>query len=173
MNVDFLIIGQGLAGSTLAVELLKRRRSILVVDRQDGTGSTRIAAGLITPLTGKGMNPAWRQQYYLPKALEFYHALEQESGRKLYHPTPVVRVFASERERKKWRNKQDQLEQWAHEVPRVDGPFRHDFGGIEMQDGAWLDTLAFLHVVQDKLIDADSWREAAFSEQDVSFSIAK
>lgn len=169
MNVDFLIIGQGLAGSTLAVELLKRRRSILVVDRQDGTGSTRIAAGLITPLTGKGMNPAWRQQYYLPKALEFYHALEQESGRKLYHPTPVVRVFASERERKKWRNKQDQLEQWAHEVPRVDGPFQHDFGGIEMQDGAWLDTLAFLHVVQDKLIDADSWREAAFSEQDVSF----
>ena len=84
MQVDFLIIGQGLAGSTLAVELLKRGKSILVVDRQDGGGSTRVAAGLVTPLTGKGMNPGWRQQECLQKAEAFYHALEQESGRKLY-----------------------------------------------------------------------------------------
>ena len=169
MNVDFLIIGQGLAGSTLAVELLKRGRSVLVVDRQDGTGSTRIAAGLITPLTGKGMNPAWRQQHYLPKAVTFYHALEKESGRKLYHSTPVVRVFASEKERDKWRGKKDELGHWAHELPEIEGPFQHEFGGVEMPDGAWLDTLAFLHVVKDKLIDASAWREAAFAEEDVSF----
>ena len=169
MNFDFLIIGQGLAGSTLAVELLKRGRSVLVVDRQDGTGSTRIAAGLITPLTGKGMNPAWRQQHYLPKAVTFYHALEKESGRKLYHSTPVVRVFASEKERDKWRGKKDELGHWAHELPEIEGPFQHEFGGVEMPDGAWLDTLAFLHVVKDKLIDASAWREAAFAEEDVSF----
>ncbi len=169
MNVDFLIIGQGLAGSTLAVELLKRGRSVLVVDRQDGTGSTRIAAGLITPLTGKGMNPAWRQQHYLPKAVTFYHALEKESGRKLYHSTPVVRVFASEKEHDKWRGKKDELGHWAHELPEIEGPFQHEFGGVEMPDGAWLDTLAFLHVVKDKLIDASAWREAAFAEEDVSF----
>ncbi len=169
MNVDFLIIGQGLAGSTLAVELLKRGHSVLVVDRQDGTGSTRIAAGLITPLTGKGMNPAWRQQHYLPKAVTFYHALEKESGRKLYHSTPVVRVFASEKERDKWRGKKDELGHWAHELPEIEGPFQHEFGGVEMPDGAWLDTLAFLHVVKDKLIDASAWREAAFAEEDVSF----
>ena len=32
MKVDYLIIGQGLAGSTLAIELLRRGRSVLVVD---------------------------------------------------------------------------------------------------------------------------------------------
>ena len=169
MKVDYLIIGQGLAGSTLAIELLRRGRSVLVVDRQDGTGSTRIAAGLITPLTGRGMNPAWRQQYYLPKAVAFYHGLEKESGRKFYHPMPVVRVFASEKEREKWRAKTDEQHQWAHELDELDGPFQYQYGGIEMPDGAWLDTLAFLHVVQDKLMDTGSWREAAFAEEDVSF----
>ena len=169
MNVDFLIIGQGLAGSALAIELLRRGKSVLVVDRQDGTGSTRIAAGLVTPLTGKGMNPAWRQQYYLPKAVAFYHSLERESGRKLYHTTPVVRVFTSEKERDKWHSKQDEQHCWAHELEQVKGPFYHDFGAIEMPDGAWLVTLAFLHVVQDKLIDLGAWREAVFAEEDVSF----
>ena len=64
MKVDFLIIGQGIAGSTLALELLKREKTVLVVDRQDAGSSTRVAAGLVTPLTGKGMNAAWRQEQY-------------------------------------------------------------------------------------------------------------
>ncbi|MGB1937124.1 MAG: NAD(P)/FAD-dependent oxidoreductase [Akkermansiaceae bacterium] len=169
MRVDFLIIGQGLAGSTLAMELLKRGRSVLVVDRQDGTGSTRIAAGLVTPLTGKGMNPAWRQVYYLPKAVAFYHQLEKESGRKFYHSTPVVRVFASEKEHEKWQAKEAPQHPWAYELDHLDGPFRQNHGAIEMPEGAWLDTLAFLHVVQDKLMDAGAWREAVFTEADVSF----
>ncbi len=81
MKVDFLIIGQGIAGSTLALELLKREKSVLVVDRQDTGSSTRVAAGLVTPLTGKGMNTAWRQEEYLPKAVAYYHALEKELDR--------------------------------------------------------------------------------------------
>ncbi len=173
MKVDFLVIGQGLAGSSLALELLKRGRSVLVVDRLDGSGSTRIAAGLVTPLTGKGMNPAWRQEYYLPKAVDFYHQLEKESGRKFYHNTPVVRVFGSGKEREKWRSKQAPEHPWAFELDDLEGPFRHDHGGIEMPEGAWLDTLSFLHVVQDKLMDAGAWREAVFAEADVSFGEGK
>ena len=173
MQIDFLIIGQGLAGSTLAVELLNHGKSILVVDRQDGGGSTRVAAGLITPLTGKGMNPAWRQDECLQKAKVFYRDLEKQSGRKLYHQMPVMRVFGSEKEREKWRAKAQEQDKWAHELEKVEGPFAHQHGGIEMPDGAWLDTLAFLHVVRDKLIDAGAWREAAFNEEDVIFDEGK
>lgn len=169
MKVDFLIIGQGLAGSTLALELLKRGKTVLVVDRQDAGSSTRVAAGLVTPLTGKGMNPAWRQEEYLPKAVKYYRALEEESGRGFYRKTPVVRLFATEKERKKWVEKAQGLDQWAFDTDRVEGPFKHELGGIEMSDGAWLDTVAFLQVVKDKLTDNDAWREGDFAEQDVIF----
>ena len=61
---------------------------------------------------------------------------------------PVVRVFSSEKEREKWRGKAGEQGSWAHELDEVEGPFHHEHGGLEMPDGAWLDTLAFLHVVR-------------------------
>ena len=173
MKVDFLIIGQGLAGSTLAIELMKRGRTVLVVDRQDGSGSTRVAAGLVTPLTGKGMNPAWRQELYLPKAKAFYRALEKESCRRFYHNTPVIRLFNSKKEKERWQRKAGEQARWAHDAGEIEGPFHHQHGSIVMPDGAWLDTLAFLHVVQDRLMDAGAWREEEFAEQDVAFDQGK
>ncbi len=166
MNIDFLIIGQGLAGSALALELLKRGRSVLVVDRQDVGSSTRVAAGLITPLTGKGMNPAWEQEKYLSVAEAFYHELEKESGRKLYRKTPVVRAFLTEKEAAKWAGKRKEMARWAYD--RTDCPFKNAVGSIEMPDGAWLDTGAFLRVVKDKLEDKGAWMESDFSEGEVT-----
>ena len=51
MKVDYLIIGQGLAGSLLAWELIQRRCSVVVVDNGNENAS-QIAAGLINPITG-------------------------------------------------------------------------------------------------------------------------
>ncbi|MBT8036969.1 MAG: FAD-binding oxidoreductase [Verrucomicrobiae bacterium] len=167
MKVEFLIIGQGLAGSTLAVELLRRGKSVLVVDRQDAGSSSRVAAGLVTPLTGKGLNPGWRQDEYLTRADAYYRGLEKESGRKFYHQTPVVRLFGTEKEHKKWQGKGASHNRWAHDIERIEGAIKVDHGGIEMPDGAWLDTLVFLQAVKDLLLDAGAWREGHFSQDDV------
>ncbi|HCC21182.1 MAG TPA: hypothetical protein DEP88_08040 [Verrucomicrobiales bacterium] len=169
MEVGYLIIGQGLAGSALALELINRGERVLVVDRQDPGSSSRVAAGLITPLTGKGMNPAWRQREYLDIAKGYYRKLESESGRKLYHSTPTVRIFQSEKEREKWRAKHCEYKEWAFDTEAPDDPIRSGFGAIEMPEGAWLDTLAYLQVVQDRLIDAKAWRQGSFYESDVQF----
>ena len=166
MNVDFLIIGQGIAGSTLALSLLERGKSVLVVDRQDKGSSTRAAAGLITPLTGKGMNPAWRQDRCLKFARNFYHNLEKTTGRKFFHPQPVVRLFLDEKQQVKWQGKKETHAQWAHDVS--DLPFNSNHGGIEMPDGAWLDTKVFLRDVKDLLRTRSAWREDDFSESDVT-----
>ena len=53
MQVDFLIVGQGLAGSLLAKELLRRGRAVHVVDDRWKSSSSQVAAGLMTPLTGR------------------------------------------------------------------------------------------------------------------------
>jgi len=51
MMIDFLIVGQGLAGSLLAWELIQRGCSVLVVDKGEENAS-QVAAGLINPVTG-------------------------------------------------------------------------------------------------------------------------
>ena len=170
MDVDFLIVGQGLAGSTLAMELLARGRRLLVIDRLDAGSSSRVAAGLVTPLTGKGLNPAWRQAEYLPSAVSFYQNLEKKSGESFYHPMGVVRIFSSEKEQVKWNDKCKEYQRWGYDADLSQCEFNSEYGGLYMRDGAWLDTQTFLKVVRGRLLDEASWRKADFSEHDVRFS---
>ena len=174
MKVNFLIVGQGIAGSTLALRLLERDQSVLVVDRQDVGSSTRVAAGLVTPLTGKGMNPAWQQSRCLAEAEIFYHQLELKAGRKFYHNQPVVRIFTDEKQRTKWERKKETHGGWASEVDdsgelSLASPLKFPFGSIEMPAGAWLDTKAFLHEVQELLRNEGAWREDEFFQDEVVF----
>lgn len=167
MNIDFLIVGQGIAGSALALSLLHRGKSVMVIDRRDKGGATRVAAGLITPLTGKGVNPAWKQERCLAFAEGFYHVLEKETGRKFFHRQPVIRLFSDEKQKQKWEGKKSTHGKWAHdtEVVGLDTPY----GAIEMPDGAWLDTKIFLHEVREILKSRDAIREESFIENDVVF----
>src|SRR4051812_4350518 len=95
---EFTIVGQGLAGTALAWALLRRGRSVLVVDSEQG-GSSRLAAGLITPVTGKRLAKSWRWDELYPAAATFYRAIEADTGVSFFHPRPAVRLFANEAER--------------------------------------------------------------------------
>ncbi|HIV04190.1 MAG TPA: FAD-binding oxidoreductase, partial [Candidatus Spyradosoma merdigallinarum] len=47
--LDFVVVGQGLAGTLLALELEKRGRRVLVVDDGWKTAASRAAAGVLNP----------------------------------------------------------------------------------------------------------------------------
>ena len=53
MNV--LIIGQGIAGSCLAWELKRRGADFTIADRPIAETASRVAAGLVNPLTGRAL----------------------------------------------------------------------------------------------------------------------
>ena len=57
-NPDYLIVGQGLAGSLLAMTLVKMGKSVLVVDRYQTSSASRVAAGLLNPVTGRKLDRA-------------------------------------------------------------------------------------------------------------------
>lgn len=166
-EVEFLIVGQGIAGSSLALKLLQRGRTVMVLDRQDDGSSSRVAAGLVTPLTGKGMNPAWRQAACLEEAEHFYSQLEKASGRKFFHHQPVVRLFSGEKEQQKWERKKTEVSEWAKQIEEL--PMASAHGAIQMDRGAWLDTKVFLRVVRETLEHQGSWMRADFREEDVNF----
>ncbi|MEN7342026.1 MAG: FAD-binding oxidoreductase, partial [Pseudomonadota bacterium] len=56
-SVDIAIIGQGLAGTTLAWTLLDQGARIAVIDQRLIGAASTVAGGLITPLTGKKIKP--------------------------------------------------------------------------------------------------------------------
>lgn len=71
---DALIVGQGLAGSCLAWALAERGLTFRIVDPGPAPQptSSRLAAGLVTPLTGPRLSPNWRFDDLLPVADAFY-----------------------------------------------------------------------------------------------------
>lgn len=104
-SVDFVIAGQGLAGTTLAWQLRRRGRSVLVIDREGGTSASRVAAGLVTPVTGKRLAKSWRWAELLPAAFEFYSNFEAVLGTRFYSYRRAVRLLADEEEQERFRRR--------------------------------------------------------------------
>jgi|JI7StandDraft_1071085.scaffolds.fasta_scaffold22847_1 glycine/D-amino acid oxidase-like deaminating enzyme len=98
MQVDYLIIGQGISGSILAYELLKAGKRVMVIDNHLPHESSRIAAGLFSPVTGRKMVKTWMFDEIFPEAFDYYTKLEKELNIKFFHPTPLHHVLSSVKE---------------------------------------------------------------------------
>jgi glycine oxidase len=94
-----LIIGQGIAGSVLAWTLHWEDKTVHVLDRGRNITASRIAAGLITPFTGRRLSKAGDFEESLTVAKEFYRRVERETGASLFEEEPAVRYFLDEAER--------------------------------------------------------------------------
>ncbi len=91
--VDIIILGQGLAGTALAWWCHWSGLRVMVIDRAAAVTSSKIAAGLMTPITGQRLVPSWRWGEFWPIAVDFYRRVEQETAAQLLHSGPMVRCF--------------------------------------------------------------------------------
>jgi glycine/D-amino acid oxidase-like deaminating enzyme len=78
MHVEFLIIGQGICGSFLAYELQKHQRSFLIMDNREAFSASRVASGIINPVTGRRIVTTWMIEELLPFAKQAYTKLEED-----------------------------------------------------------------------------------------------
>jgi glycine oxidase len=152
-----LIVGQGLAGTCLAWEFLRRGVPFRITDRGAG-GSTRVAAGLINPITGKNFEPSWRIAEFYPGAIAFYRSLEAEFGGTIWHPLPVLRLASSDKEWEKISAKLalPGVRPWIGGTPVIPEGFS---GGVELVGGGWLDTRKFLELSGDRFRELGLWAE--------------
>lgn len=108
-------------------------------------GASQVAAGLVNPVTGKGMNVSWRCQDFLPEARQFFKKVESLLGAVYFHEREVLRIFADEKERRKFESRRAEIAIWVHrlypELPEVKGA---DNGGVSWQGGGWVDVAGFL-----------------------------
>ena len=75
MQVDFILIGQGICGTFLSWELQKAGYSFLVIDDNLPGAASKVAAGIINPVTGRRIVKTWMIEEVMPFALQQYTAL--------------------------------------------------------------------------------------------------
>ncbi len=162
MKVDTLIVGQGLAGSLLAWELLDRGQRLLVVDRDEEVTSSKVAAGIVTPITGKRLAPTWRGDEFWRYATSAYRRIENRCGRWFFHPAPIARLLASDDEERRWEKKRAEAvaDRGEGRLPTGTVPleidaaiFHAERGGFEMPAAGWLDVPAFLEATRMHLLE--------------------
>jgi len=171
VKVDFLIVGQGLAGSLLAWQLLRRDQRILVVDRDEENTSSKIAAGLVTPITGPRFSLPPGLEDRLAFAKQFYWDLEETTGTRLFHHRRIARLFRDPGEQESWeRRKAAEPERTdrLHEPLDIDPDrFHAPHGGFEMKEGGWLDVPAFLELTRQTLLERAAYAVGRVADEDV------
>jgi glycine oxidase len=149
----------------MAWALWQRGEKFTLVDSGVG-GSSRIAAGMVNPITGKNFEPSWRIAEFLPPALALYAELEGRLGRQLWHPFPVLRLAGSEKE---WRKIVSKLA--APEVmPWVKGEVTAPagwHGAVELQGGGRLDTRAFIEGSREFFTSLGCWRRGEVAQAEM------
>lgn len=102
MKQKILIAGQGLAGTVLALTLQSEGMEVWVADHAPSESSSLRAAGIINPVTGKRYAKSWGFDLFFPFAKSFYQQFENESGHRLWHDLPIVRMLGSALESNEW-----------------------------------------------------------------------
>ncbi len=87
---DYIIVGQGLCGTWLSYYFLQAGRKVLVIDQPQKHTATRVASGIINPVTGRRIVRTWRIEELLPFALDAYTSLSNAISRALIQTTSVL-----------------------------------------------------------------------------------
>lgn len=150
---NFLIVGGGLAGLTLAKFLSDESKNVTLIDKNKNQCS-RISVGMINPLVFRRMTKSWRVDEFLPFANEFYLDIEKVCKLKLYHPIKTRRFFASQQEKDFWLSKEqlDDFTPYMEKVSEEDltyqyGKIKNDHGSGLVKNCAWLDVQRYADVM--------------------------
>lgn len=95
MQTEFLIIGQGISGSWLSWFLEKEKRDFHVIDYPDTNTPSRLAAGIINPVTGRRHVETWMADTLLPFAWEQYNEMGKFLGIEAISQKPILDFFPS------------------------------------------------------------------------------
>lgn len=99
--LDYLLVGFGLAGASLAHQLENRNKRFLVFEDQSHHSST-VAGGLYNPLILKRFTLAWNAEEQLRVAIDFYKSLEEKLALSFQKEIPIHRKFHSIEEQNNW-----------------------------------------------------------------------
>lgn len=172
-QVDYIIVGQGLAGSALAIQAVWRNKKVLVVDKQEENTSSRLAAGLFNPFTGKRMAKTWLVNNVFPYLHEFYRKIEEETASKFLYAAPLYRPFASIAEQNEWMagSVDDSVATFVEKVstkPCYPESVHDTFGGFIVKGGGYLNTLLYIKVVQLWLQEKGCYQAQDFCDEELT-----
>jgi len=148
MEVDFLLIGQGLAGTVLSHRLLQNGYRVHLLDDPEPNSSSRVAAGLYNPVTGRKMVKTWEADTLFHEIEPFYSSLENLLDISCLYRKSIYRPFLNIEEQNEWMGNSSRPEflsylESIYTEPQIDC-VKDPFGGVLLKKSGYLDIKTLL-----------------------------
>jgi glycine/D-amino acid oxidase-like deaminating enzyme len=164
MEVDYIILGQGICGTFLSRELLRLGKKIIVIDEAQDFTASKVASGVINPVTGRKIVKTWMIDELLPFALDAYSSFGNELNARLvsecnvldFHPTLQMKDAFAER------MKEDEGYLSTIDETKWQQYFRFNYGIGEISPCLLVDLHALLNKWRKKLVEENILVEEKF-----------
>jgi glycine/D-amino acid oxidase-like deaminating enzyme len=177
MDLPILIVGQGIAGSVLALAFAEYGITFRVVEQVGFSRSSAVAAGLFNPVVFKRLTEGWRAFEAVEKAKAFYRIAEQTTQSSFLNLDGILRVHGSDDERRMWSAKREN-----HIWSRVLGESSRDsgimsglhapFGAAHIVEAGFIHPQLFLDAVKTYLDSQMLVYDEAFIHSKVNYNHA-
>ncbi len=177
-EIDYLIVGQGIAGTVLAHTLLEQGQKVLVIDNEYSFTSSKASVGICNPVTGKRLTKTWAGDSIFPFLHSFYTGLEKKMGKKILYPKEVYRIFHSVEEQNRLfaESASGSLSEFMNfEVDNsqytllIDNPL----GGWESKQACYIDTEVLLESSKEYFETAGVYQKDLFDYSKIEFEEEK
>lgn len=171
-EVDYIIVGFGLAGMAFAEICERSRKTFIVIDKEVENASL-VAAGLYNPVILKRYSLPYKALEQFDMALSFYKKMEEKLGITILNALPVRKVFYAIEDQNNWFSASDAmgLDRFVNPVivknttNVVRAPF--DFG--EVSETGKLDIKHLQNTFKNYLKNKNAFAKASFSHSDIQF----
>jgi predicted GIY-YIG superfamily endonuclease/glycine/D-amino acid oxidase-like deaminating enzyme len=134
--IDYLIVGQGICGTFLSWYLQKNNSGFLVIDNNANSTSSKIAAGIINPVTGRRMVKTWMIDELLPFCWQLYSEMGHELGITAISQKNIIDFFPNPQMMATFLRHVEESGPYCHAFPEqnhFNSFFNYDFGCGEIR----------------------------------------
>lgn len=172
-KVEYLIVGQGIAGCCFAHKLLKEKKSFLVIDQGTQNSASRAAAGIVNPVALKRLILGWRANDFLHYNTSFYKEIASLLGKGYCSSLPIHKLISSEEDLLFWKNRSKQVELSTYLTEKLLSPeaaYLHKsiLKIAEVKQAYRVNVAALLKDFRAFLINNHLLEETAFKADDMS-----
>jgi glycine oxidase len=169
-TVDYIIVGQGLAGTWIGFQLIKKGYSIIVVNHSSLSNSSWVAGGLFNPLLAKRQKLSYLANEIYPHIESVYEEIETYVNHSVLKAEPIHYIIESIEELNTW-SVLSEIEAYKpfvkiidfDEIPFIDTPY----GCVQIQHSGWVNIPELLQAFKVKLIAESAYLDEVFMQEDL------
>ena len=163
-----LIVGQGISGTWLSYWLLQKGASVLVLDAGKSNTASRVASGVINPVTGRQVVTTWLANELLPFAEKNYTDLGNLIEIEVLRRTGILAFPPSVQMLEAYQLKMKENPAYIRSVSNVwhyAAFFEFGFGAVKIDPAYHIDLSALLSGWRTVLEQKEAFREASFEPE--------